>query len=189
MERIEHHPLLGEITLSQTPRARRITLSVKPSGSVRLSFPVGVPQQRALDFLESRIEWIVAARKRLAERLAVAQQQPARSPEEIEELRRRAKAELPPRVAELAARFGFRYGRVTIRAARTKWGCCTSRNNLSLSLFLMVLPPHLRDFILLHELCHTVHHNHSPRFHALLNRCVAGREQELNRELRQYRAC
>ena len=50
----------------------------------------------------------------------------------------------------------------------------------------MTLPAHLRDFVLLHELCHTVHHDHSARFHALLNRCVGGREQELNRELKTY---
>lgn len=184
MESRLQHPVLGEITLSQTPRARRITLSVKPSGSVRLSFPVGVSSRRALSFLESRIAWVAAARERLAARTAAAP--PARTPEEIEELRRRAKAELPSRVAELAERFGFRYGGITIRAARTKWGCCTGRNNLSLSLFLMILPPHLRDFVLLHELCHTVHHDHSARFHDLLNRCVGGREKELNRELKTH---
>lgn len=184
MESRLQHPVLGEITLSRTPRARRITLSVKPSGVVRLSFPISVSPQRALAFLDSRLDWVAAARERLAGRIAAAP--PARTPEEIEELRRRAKAELPPRVAELAELFGFRCGRITIRAARTKWGCCTSRNDLSLSLFLMTLPAHLRDFVLLHELCHTVHHDHSARFHALLNRCVSGREKELNRELKTH---
>lgn len=184
MESRLQHPVLGEITLAQTARARRITLSVKPSGVVRLAFPIGVSAKRALAFLDSRLDWVAAARERLAKRIAAAP--PARTPEEIEELRRRAKAELPPRVAELAERFGFRYGRVTIRAARTKWGCCTSRNNLSLSLFLMTLPAHLRDFVLLHELCHTVHHDHSARFHALLDRCVGGREKELDRELKTH---
>ena len=106
--------------------------------------------------------------------------------EEIEALRQQAKTELPERVAELAARFGFRYGRVTIRAARTKWGCCTARGNLWLSLFLMTLPEHLRDYVILHELCHTVHHNHSHEFHALVNSLCGGREKELAAELRQY---
>ena len=184
MESRLQHPRLGEITLSRTARARRISLSVKPSGAVRLSFPAGVPPRQALAFLESRIDWVETVRARLAERIAAAP--PARTPEEIEELRRHANAVLPPRVAELAELFGFRYGRITIRAARTKWGCCTSRNNLSLSLFLMTLPAHLRDFVLLHELCHTVHHDHSPRFHALVDRLTDGREKLLARELRSY---
>jgi len=46
------------------------------------------------------------------------------------------------------------------------------------------LPEHLRDFVILHELCHTVHHNHSAAFHALLDRCTGGRESLLRRELR-----
>lgn len=185
METRLQHPDLGEIVLSQTPRARRITLTVKPSGAVRLSFPPAVSRRRAMAFLEARSEWVAAAREKLRQRIA-ALEQPAADPAEREELRRRAKAELPARVEELARRFGFRYGKITIRAARTKWGSCTGCNNLSLSLYLMTLPEHLRDFVLLHELCHTVHHDHSARFHALLDRCVGGREKELNRELKRY---
>ena len=177
------HPLLGEIVLSQTRRARRISLSVRGSGVVRLSFPYGVSRQRALAFLESKTDWIVRTRERLTARAAA---HPAPAPCDIEALRRAAKAELPLRVAELARIYGFRYGRVTIHASRTKWGSCTGDNNLSLSLFLMTLPPHLRDFVLLHELCHTVHHNHSPHFHALLDRLTGGKEKLLSRELRSY---
>jgi predicted metal-dependent hydrolase len=51
----------------------------------------------------------------------------------------------------------------------------------------MLLPEHLREFILLHELCHTRHHNHSAAFHALLNSLVEGRESVLNAELRKYK--
>lgn len=183
METKLRHSLLGEVVLSQTRRARRISLSVRAAGVVRLSFPCGVPRARALDFLESKIDWVVRTRDRLAARAAA---HPAPAPCDVEALRCAAKAELPARVAELARLHGFRYGRVTIRASRTKWGCCTGDNNLSLSLFLMNLPPHLRDFVLLHELCHTVHHDHSPRFHALLDRLTGGNEKLLSRELRSY---
>ena len=50
----------------------------------------------------------------------------------------------------------------------------------------MTLPPHLQDYIILHELAHTVHHNHSPRFHALVDRLTGGRERQLAKELRNY---
>jgi ribosomal protein S18 acetylase RimI-like enzyme len=90
-------------------------------------------------------------------------------------------------VERLAARNKFKYGKITIRATRSKWGCCTSQNNLSLSLFLMTLPTHLQEFVVLHELCHTVHHNHSAEFHALLDRVTGGREKELNRQLKGIR--
>ena len=178
------HPDLGVITLSQSRRCTRISISIKASGEVRLSYPTAISTKRALEFLESRSEWIAQTRQRMERRFG---EHKTYSESEIEELRRRAKEFLPTRVAELAAKFGFRYGRLTIRAARTKWGCCTGQNNISLSLYLMTLPEHLRDFVILHELCHTLHHDHSPRFHTLLNQVTEGREAELSRQLRGIR--
>ncbi len=182
MKEIFVHPTLGEIIISCTRRSTRTTISVRPSGEVRLSFPPYLSKCKALAFLDSKVEWIKASQKKYAERATT----PALTAEDIERLRAEAKATLPERVAELATRYGLRYGRVTIRAARTKWGSCTSRGDISLSLYLMTLPEHLRDYIIIHELCHTVHHNHSPRFHSLVNELTGGRERELARELRQY---
>lgn len=177
------HPALGTLTLSQSARNRRISLAVRPSGEVRLSFPVGISRARALAFAESKAEWIARTRERVR---AMQSNRHICTPDEIEALRREAKRALPARVEYFARQFGFRYGRVTIRLARTKWGCCTSENNISLSLFLMTLPAHLQDYVIIHELCHTVHHNHSARFHALADRCMGGHEKELRRELRNY---
>ena len=128
--------------------------------------------------------WVLQMREKISER---AMQGVDYTPAQIEALRREAKRVLPAMVERLAQQHGFRYGRVTIRATRSKWGCCTSQNNLSLSLFLMTLPTHLQEFVVLHELCHTVHHNHSAEFHALLNKVTGGREAELNRQLKGIR--
>ena len=176
------HPTLGEITLSSTRRSTRISLSVRPTGKVRLSYPLYVSERRALEFLEQKIDWVLAARRRYAERAT----SPALSKAEIEQLRKAAKAYLPQRVAYLAARFSLCYGKVTIRATRSKWGSCSAVGNISLSLYLMQLPEHLCDYVIIHELCHTVHHNHSPRFHALVDRLTMGQERALARELRMH---
>lgn len=181
MKRIVHHPTLGQITLSCTRRSTRTTITVRPSGEVRLSFPPYISQRRAIAFLESKAEWVQASRARCAER-----QTPSLTEEQIEQLRAEAKRILPQRVEELASRHGLRYGKVTIRAARSKWGSCTAKGNISLSLFLMTLPDHLRDYVILHELAHTVHHNHSPHFHALVDIMTEEHEKELARELRNY---
>ncbi len=182
------HPRLGEVTLSQTLRARRISISVRATGTVRLSFPYGVSQKRALAFLDQKAEWIGAARERLARKQASMPPQlsPAEQKAHVEELRRAAKVDLPGRIARLSEATGLKYEKLSIRASRTKWGSCSGRNHISLSLFLMALPEHLRDYVIIHELCHTVHHNHSPRFHALVDRLVGGREKALNRELRAF---
>ncbi len=104
----------------------------------------------------------------------------------IDDLRHRAKEYLPARIAHIAAQCNFRYNRLSLRATRSKWGSCSGDNNISLSIFLMILPEELIDFVILHELCHTVHHNHSPKFHALLDHVCSGREKEFNRQLREY---
>ena len=184
MDKIHKHPCLGDVVLRQRWTTSRISLSVKPTGEVRLSYPRIVSTARALRFLEEKVEWVLQMRAKAAER---SMQGGDYTLEQIEKMRREAKRALPAMVERLAHRHGFEYGRITIRATRSKWGCCTSRNNLSLSLFLMTLPPHLQEFVVLHELCHTVHHNHSVEFHALLNRVTGGREKELNRQLKGIR--
>ena len=184
MDKVYKHPRLGDIWLRQRWSTSRISLSVKPSGEVRLSYPRLISTTKALRFLEEKVEWVLQMRERVAER---AMQGADYSSEQIEAMRREAKRVLPAMVERLAQKNGFRYGRMTIRATRSKWGCCTSKNNLSLSLFLMTLPTRLQEFVVLHELCHTVHHNHSAEFHALLNKVTSGREKELSRQLKGIR--
>ena len=178
---------VGEISLVRSQRARRITLTVRPTVLVRLTVPCGVSRARALAFAETKVAWIASARQRVAARqAAVPPLPPEAERERIEELRRAARVDLPPRVERIARMFGFSYGRITIRASRTKWGSCSFRNDLSLSLYLMALPERLRDYVIVHELCHTIHHDHSPRFHALVDRCLGGQERVLDRELKSY---
>ena len=177
---------IGEVRAVQSARARRISLSVNAAGGVRLTYPRGVSRERAMSFLDSRREWIAAAKARLAER-AAAQPKVEFTPEQIAAMRRAALADLPQRAAAISARTGLKYNRLTIRAARSKWGSCSARNDISLSLYMMILPEHLRDYVIIHELCHTVHHNHSARFHALVDSLVGGREREFDRELKNFR--
>ncbi len=177
---------VGAVRVVRSTRARRISIAVKLSGEVRLSHPWICPREQAIEFLLSRREWISGVRLRLKQR---AEESPAPQFDkaQIEQMRRMAIEDLPPRIARLSHDTGMEYNRLSIRLTRSKWGSCSSRNDISLSLFLMILPEHLRDFVILHELCHTKHHNHSPRFHTLLDSLVGGRERELNRELRGYR--
>lgn len=187
------HPKIGPVTLSRTRRATRISLSVRPDGSVRLSFPPWVTQRRALGFLEQKVDWIAASRTKMAQKYPSAaappqltEAQKAEAKRATEALRARAKIELPAMVACLAARHGFSYGSVKVKNTRTRWGSCTARNDINLSISLLKLPIYLAEYVVLHELCHTVHHNHSARFHTLLNDVTQGHHRALNRELKQY---
>ena len=181
MSVIKHR--LGDIECVRSLRARSIRLMVRSDGSLCVTYPILSSRSKAIAFVESKEAWIIATRQRIESRRA---NHPTITAEDIKRLRKEAHATLPPLVAELAARYGLRYTSLRISSAHTRWGSCSGKNGISLSLFLMLLPEHLRDYILLHELAHTVHLNHSREFHALVDRLTGGREKELAKELRKY---
>jgi predicted metal-dependent hydrolase len=102
-------------------------------------------------------------------------------------LRHEAKRTLPGRLQKLAARHSFHYTGVTVRNTQSRWGSCSSQKRISLSLSLMLLPEHLIDYVLLHELCHTVEMNHGERFWQLMDKVTDHRAQMLRRELKNWR--
>jgi predicted metal-dependent hydrolase len=104
-----------------------------------------------------------------------------------EELRLHAKIYLPCRTEEIAREYGFRYSGVKIQSSKTCWGSCSARNSINLSLFLMAVPSHLIDYVIKHELCHTVHHDHGDKFWQLMDNVTDGRAKQLRMELKKYR--
>lgn len=102
-------------------------------------------------------------------------------------LRYEAKRALPVRLGKLAEKYGFQYASVKINNSRTHWGSCTAGKNINLSLSVMLLPEHLVDYILLHELCHTVEMNHSERFWTLMDKVTEGKWAGFRKEIRKYR--
>jgi len=93
---------------------------------------------------------------------------------------------LPERLNTLALTNHFSFTSVKINKSSTRWGSCTARKGINLSLSLMLLPWSLIDYVLLHELCHTVEMNHGSRFWELLDRVTNGQSQNLRRELKRY---
>ena len=103
----------------------------------------------------------------------------------IEELRKQAKVILWNKTLELAKQHGFKYKDLKIQTSKTRWGSCSASNNINLSVYLMTLPSHLIDYVILHELCHTVHHDHSDAFWALMDKVTDGMAHALRNELKQ----
>ena len=101
-------------------------------------------------------------------------------------LKKEAKRILPVRTQILADEFGFSYTDVKIQSSRTRWGSCNNKKNINLSFFLMLLPQHLVDYVILHELCHTKEMNHSPKFWAWMEKVTDGKAKILRNELKKY---
>lgn len=99
-------------------------------------------------------------------------------------LRIEARKRLPAMLDRLAKKHGFTYQKLSIRKAATRWGSCSSQKNINLSVYLMLLPDELIEYVILHELCHTLEMNHGPKFYAHMDRVTGGKTQELKRRIK-----
>jgi predicted metal-dependent hydrolase len=164
----------GCVTVEVSDRARYTRITLKRDGTVKLTAPRTVALEQARRFLESRLGWI----KRHARQFRELDAMPVGRAE--------ARRLLVGRLRELALVHGFLCNRVFVRNQRTLWGNCSARNNISLNINLLRLPTDLRDYVILHELVHTRHKNHSKAFWRELDRLV-GNARQFQRNLRAYR--
>lgn len=100
--------------------------------------------------------------------------------------RKRVKERLVPRLLEMAAKRRLSVSAVRVSSAKGRWGSCSSKGSINLSLYLVLLPRHLQDYVLQHELTHLIEMNHSPRFWARLDEVCNGKAKALRKEMRGY---
>jgi len=141
-------------------RARRYVLRVDPDGRLRVTIPRGGSRREADAFAARHVQWIARQRERLPH--------PAPPPAERQALRAQAMRELPPRLLELAALNGLVVSRISIRNQRTRWGSCGRDGHICLNWRLLLMPPDVRDYVLIHELMHLRRMDHSPAYWRLV---------------------
>ena len=101
-------------------------------------------------------------------------------------MRKEAKRLLPDRTKQLSDKFRFYFTGVKIQSSKTRWGSCSREKSINLSLYLMLLPAHLIDYVIMHELCHTKEMNHGIHFWKLMDKVTDDKSKELQAELKQY---
>ncbi|NLH40575.1 MAG: M48 family metallopeptidase [Planctomycetes bacterium] len=168
-------PDIGPVAVETSDRARYTRITLKRSGEVKLTIPAMVSLDQARRFFDSRIAWI----KRHRRDFRGLAEMPVAGWSEARDL-------LFDRLRELAARHGYQFNKATVKNQRTLWGSCSHRNNINLNVNLLRLPEELRDYVILHELVHTRHKNHSRAFWHELDGLV-GDAKSLQRALRRFR--
>ncbi|HKK60855.1 MAG TPA: SprT family zinc-dependent metalloprotease [Salinivirga sp.] len=93
---------------------------------------------------------------------------------------------LPKRTQELANQFKFRYNNLSFRNNKTRWGSCSTKGNINLNIQLMRLPARMIDYVIIHELCHTIHPNHGSGFKKLLY-SIMPEAPHIEKEMKNYR--
>ena len=138
---------------------KTVALQIK-SGEVIVRAPRAMSDGAIADFVSRHEDWI-------RKKLATMQKKPSGPPiteDGIALLTKRANEIIPPRVAYYASLVGVDYNRVTIRHQKTKWGSCSGKKNLNFNCLLLLTPTEVMDSVIVHELCHLKHMNHSKDF-------------------------
>ena len=152
-------------------RSNRKTLSVQlKRGQIIARAPLKMKDKEIRAFIEAKREWIEKNLVKIEEREKEKDVAEPFSEEEIAALYEKAKQLIPERVSCYAPEIGVTYNRITIRCQRTRWGSCSSKGNLNFNCLLALFPLEIIDSVVVHELCHRKHMNHSPRFYAEIER-------------------
>lgn len=156
------------IANSELIRSKRKTLALQiaDDGHLIVRAPLRMSEKEIYSFIEKSRKWIEAHSQKIKQANDELQKLEPFSNADIEEMAQKALEVIPERVKFYSAKLGVTYGRITIRNQKTKWGSCTSKGNLNFNCLLMAAPPEVLDSVVVHELCHRLHMNHSKEFYA-----------------------
>ncbi|MEX1995344.1 MAG: SprT family zinc-dependent metalloprotease [Candidatus Saccharimonadales bacterium] len=218
---------LGELVLAKRKGVRRLKLSIKPNGQIRVSLPAWVPYAAALSFAKSQADWIskhrihsqlrslqpgdqigpshrlvfdydpatttvssriTSSTVRISSGLLFnhpkVQQKATAAAEKV--LKNQASRILPARLDQFSKHHGLPYKSVKVRKLTARWGSCSSDKVITLSYYLLQLPLHLQDYVMLHELVHTKHLHHGQNFWSAFD-SILPNAKKIRKEIRQHK--
>ncbi|MCR5830139.1 MAG: M48 family metallopeptidase [Lachnospiraceae bacterium] len=154
-----------EYTLIRSSR-RTIAIEVKPDATIVVRAPRRATVREIERIVAAKEGWINKHIEKMKQRKAQLEKSGVAplSDEEIRELAKKAATYIPERVRYYAGIIGVSYGRITIRKQKTLWGSCSAKGNLNFNCLLMLKTSELIDYVVVHELCHRKHMNHSKAF-------------------------
>lgn len=164
------------------PQSRSLRVSIRSDGQVLLTAPKSFSQKRAESFLLEKGEWVL---ERLDE-IRLKREEKPKQTGPADYVRRKAAARklILAKLGQWAEFYGIRYGRVSIRNQRSRWGSCSAERNLSFNYRLVYLTEEMIDYVVVHELCHLKEMNHSPRFWKLVAQAIPN-YKNIKKELKE----
>ncbi|MFC1964919.1 M48 family metallopeptidase [Chloroflexota bacterium] len=173
---------VGTVLFERSKRAKRVIIYVKPFNEVRVAVPYRLSFNKAMEFVHTKTDWI---KIRLEKFKQYEYEYNLRSGVNETVDKEKARKVLTRRLKQLADKYGFVYNTVSFRNQKTRWGSCSSQNNISLNIKLITLPDELIDYVILHELIHTREKNHGKAFWAEMDK-IMGNGKKMTLKLRKY---
>lgn len=149
----------------QKSRRRTISVQITPDQKLLIKAPSYTSIKEVEDFLHEKRDWILKQMSRTQKQNKEAALMGILTEKEIRKLKRDAKKIIPERVQHYAELSGITYNRIFIRIQKSRWGSCSAEGNLNFNALLALMPIEVLDSVVVHELCHRRHMNHSKAFY------------------------
>lgn len=151
-----------------------MSISVGADLKVTVKIPLGMSSAVALNFIQEKKDWIRKQISKAEEQKKIALGLGYLNESEIRKLKKMARELIPQRVEHYAKLSGINYNRIFIRLQKTRWGSCSRDGNLNFNCLLAMMPLEILDSVVVHELCHRKHMNHSKQFYEEVERIFPG---------------
>jgi hypothetical protein len=165
-------PIAAEVIFSNR---KTLALQVHPDGRIVIRAPRQTSKREILQFFKEHEEWIRQNQRKLKaradERALARARYDIPSYDSLSDMEKcRIRVHFLERLRFYAAQMGVTYNRVTIRNQKGRWGSCSAKGNLNFNYRLHYLPDELLDYVVVHELAHRIHMNHSASFWAVVEK-------------------
>ncbi len=164
-----------EIVILRSAR-KTISLEMKPNGILQVKAPLRLSQRDIMEHVARHGNWIakqMERQKKVSEADALTEQ-------ELKALKKRARQVFLERTAYFAPLVGVDYGSITVRLQKSRFGSCSRQGNLNYNAALLLAPPEVLDYVVVHELCHRKHMDHSREFWQEVGRVCPGYRSHKN---------
>lgn len=172
-----------EYELRTHPRSKRANLTMYPNGRILVTIPERATDAAAIRLIKKEKVWIFKNLKKSQSISTI--QLPKISEKNTRLYKKKARDFVEERVNYFNNFYTFSYNRIAIRNQRTQWGSCSSKKNLNFNYRLIFLPEDIADYVIAHELCHLLEHNHSKNFWQLVNTLIPN-YKECDKRLKNY---
>jgi predicted metal-dependent hydrolase len=151
-----------EYILRVSNKAKRASITINSAKQIILTKPKRVSQESAINFLISKSDWVFQKLEKFENSANLLNTKNTK--EEYLENKENALSLAKSRIEHFNNIYNFKYSKITIKNQKTRWGSCSRRGNLNFNYKIALLPAHISDYIIVHELCHLKEFNHSQRF-------------------------